>query len=340
MHGSTKVRFIIRIWLTSLILLFSAGCQQQQQAVALYVDAVTLKETDQNDKAIEKLNAAVKSDERFSLAHSLLGEIYQEIKDYEKSAASYKKAIELNPWSFKNHFNLGWDYLTMEKFALAAKAYSRACELKPDHLGAHINATICYYKIRDYNKALTYGNRAEQIDPSADKIQYLLGDIYAFQKNYDQAIVAYKRALEIDSHNPEIVTSLAVAYIESRRYKPAKELLEFVIQMQPRNNTAYRHLGYCYLQFDELDAVDKAIESYNKAIEIDNKDWRAHNRLGFAYMLSARNKNDEVLRIKAIKQWRLSLAIKPDQPQRETLLKLIDKYFDEGASAVRPDFCP
>ena len=117
MSNSSNVALCICICLTSLILLFSAGCAQEQQTVELYVDAIALRELDENEKAVEKLNSAVQLNKRFSLAYSLLGEIYQEIRDYEKSTASYEKATELNPWSFKDYFNLGRVYQVMKKFA-------------------------------------------------------------------------------------------------------------------------------------------------------------------------------------------------------------------------------
>ena len=334
-------------------LLFSAGCAQEQQAVKLYVDAVMLRELNENDKAIEKLDSAVESNKNFSLAYSLLGEIYQEIKDYEKSAASYEEATKLNPWSFKDFFSLGRVYQIMEKFAQAVEAYGRACELKPDHLDAHINAAKSYYEVKDYDGALAYGKRAEQIDPNVSELQKLLGDIYGLQKDYDQAIAAYKRSLEIDSNSPEIMISLAVAYLRTNCNEPAKELLTSVIQIQPDNNAAYQYLGYYYLRLydqaiasykrgletnggntgllaslkqDADKAVDKATESYSRAIEINDKDWQAFRGLGVAYMLMGINNKDETLKAKAIQQWRTSLDIKPNQPSRERLLKLVRKY--------------
>jgi tetratricopeptide (TPR) repeat protein len=88
-------------------LLICAGCAQQEQAVSLYVDAVMLREMDETEKAVDKLNSAVKLNPKFSLAHSLLGDVYQERQEYEESADSYEKATELNPWSFHDFFNLG-----------------------------------------------------------------------------------------------------------------------------------------------------------------------------------------------------------------------------------------
>ena len=339
-------------WLLFLNLLFSAGCAHEQQAVELYVDAVMLNELDENEKAVEKLDSAVRLNKRFSLAYSLLGDIYQKIKDYEKSAASYEQATKLNPWSFKDYFNLGRVYQTLKKFAQAVKAYVRACELRPDHLNAHIGAAKSYYELKDYNNALVYGQQAVQIDPNVSEIQEILADIYGLQKDYDQAIRSYKRALEINSNNPEVMTSLAVAYLKINRNEPAKELLTSVIQTQPDNNTACQHLGYCYLRLynqtvksykttspadgNDLEIkasmtkyLEKSIKSYSRAIEINDKDWQAHRGLGVAYMLRGKNEDgttDETLKAKAIQQWHLSLDIRPNQPHRERLLKLIRRY--------------
>jgi tetratricopeptide (TPR) repeat protein len=102
-----------------------------------------------------------------------------------------------------------------------------------------------------------------------------------------------------------------------------------VIQIQPDNNTAYKHLGFCCLQLKD---VDKSMESYSRAIEIDDKDWDSHRGLGVAYMVKGKNEDgtiDQILKDKAIQQWRLSLEIKPDQPNGERLLKMIEYYSKE-----------
>jgi tetratricopeptide (TPR) repeat protein len=107
-----------------------------------------------------------------------------------------------------------------------------------------------------------------------------------------------------------------------------------VIQIQPDNNIAYRHLGFCCLQLKD---VNKSVESYSRAIEIDDKDWESYRGLGVAYILKGKNEDgtiDEALKAKAIQQWRLSLEIKPDQPNGKKLLKLIQYYSKQESTAV------
>lgn len=336
---------------TSLLFLF--GCGPNQQAVDLYVDAVMLREFDENEMAIEKLNTAVELNDRFSLAYSLLGEIYQEMKDYEKSAAAYEKATEADPWSFKDYFNLGRVYDAMKRFAKAVRAYAKACEINPEHLDAHLSAAKSFYQLKEYDSALAYSQRAELIDPNVSEVQQVLGDIYESQKDHEHAIRSYKRALEIDSNDVEVMISLAVSYLRTSRNEPARELLTSVVEMEPENGRAYQYLGYCYLRFydravqaykaesgredadpqlldtltkDAEAVLERAVESYNTAIAINKEDWEAYRGLGVAYMIIALNQDNNMLKSKAVYQWRLSLEANPDQPRRERLDKLIEKY--------------
>lgn len=313
----------IQIFLISIALLIITGCTPTQDAVDLYVDAVRLVEAEDNEKAIKKLETSLELYERFSLAHSMLGDIYYDMRDYNKSARYYEKATRLNPWSFRDYFSLGEVYYVMKEPQKAANAYVNACEIKPDHLQAHINAAKSYYEIKDIDSAMQYIEQAENIYPGVSEVQKILGDIFEFQKNHEQAIRAYKRALEIDSNNPDIMLALAVAYLRDNRTNSAKELLISVMQAQPENNAALQYLGYCYLQLKE---IDESIQSYSRAIAIDSRDWQAYRGLGVAYMLIAINDQDDVAKAKALNQWRRSLEIEPDQPRRERLHKLIEKY--------------
>jgi len=177
MRVSARAGIIIGMGLQCLSLLFLTGCGQQQSAVSLYVDAVTLREAGEVKEAIKKLNKAIETDEEFSLAYSLLCKIHQDLKEYEKSASACEMATQLNPWSFEDRFNLGWDYLMMRKTVLAAEALSKACEIEPDHLAANINAAMTHYEIGDFAKALEYAERVEKIDPQTAGIQQFLTDL-------------------------------------------------------------------------------------------------------------------------------------------------------------------
>jgi Flp pilus assembly protein TadD len=93
--------------------------------------------------------------------------------------------------------------------------------------------------------------------------------------------------------------------------------------MRPEDGTAYRHSGYC---FARRRRADEAIEMYKRAVELDDRDWEAHRGLGVAYMLKAQQSGESRWTQKAVEHWRRSLAIRPDQPKRLTLEKLIREH--------------
>ena len=107
-----KVRFV-PAGLACAVLVFCWGCQKSSNAVDLYLDGVLLTEYDKDQEAVEKLNQAVKADKDFVYAHSVLGQVYEKMEDYNNSVASYEKATEINPESLRDFLNLGRVYRIM-----------------------------------------------------------------------------------------------------------------------------------------------------------------------------------------------------------------------------------
>jgi tetratricopeptide (TPR) repeat protein len=298
------------------ILIFS-GCSNNQKAVNLYVDAVMLNDMAETNQAVAKLNEATTANPRFSIAYSLLGQIYQEISDYPKSAAAYEKATAINSWSYRDYLNLGKVYQAMKKFTAAVKSYVRATQIKPDAAPAHLGAAESYYELKDYKNALKYGKKAQQLDPNQLQAVQLIGDIYSAQKDYEQSVAAYKRALEIDSNQPKVMASLAQAYLRSGQFEAASELLKGVVAIEP-SSVSYQHLGYAELK---LKKFDEATASYRMATEIGPNDAAAYKGLGVALMVAGNQKNDENLKTEAIQQWQKSLELQSDQPNLRELLR-------------------
>ena len=363
MHHKSNCFLVILGMMALAAVLAAGGCATNSgQAIDLYVDAVALNEMEQEQAAIEKLNQAVAVNKSFSLAYSLLGEIYMKIQEYDNSAAALEKATELNPWSFKDFFNLGRVYELMERFAEAVRAYSRAVELEPQDVQANIGAARSYYKLDDYQNASLYAGQAEQLAPNAGEVHELLGDIYGKTQDYEQAIASYKRALELESDDPDTMNSLAVAYLRTKRPSPAYELLKSVIQMQPDNKQAYKYLGYTalVLYLEDKNAYEaelqsaspdevmveslqrsmtnylvESVASYAKSVESDEQDWDAHRGLGVAYIWKAtagRDTIDQEMKEKALYHWKRSLEINPQQTYRETLLQNIRIYSRQSSA--------
>ncbi|MBN1508791.1 MAG: tetratricopeptide repeat protein [Sedimentisphaerales bacterium] len=297
-----------------------AGCAPKQPPGDVYLDAVMLRELGQDELAVAKLNAVVAADPDFALAYSELGKAHQKLGNREKALAAFRKAAALNPWSFENHMNLAAACKRLDHYPEAADAYARAADLDPKSLDARIGAAECYLKAGHHVKSLVYCEQAEQTGERTEEVLHLLARVYEGQKDYEQAIQVYMRLLSLNDGDVDAMLALAVAHMKVGRYDKAKDVLISAAQLRPADGAAFRHLGYCLIRLGD---IDQAVQMYQKSINFDKSDWEAYRGLGVAYMIKARRTADPRLQAEAIKLWRRSLSIAPQQPKHEVLEQLI-----------------
>ena len=98
-------------------------------------------------------------------------------------------------------------------------------------------------------------------------------------EEYDKAISFYLRCIELDP-TAAAYYNLGIAYYNQGNYIKAIELWEKAIELDPDLAMAYNNLGVAYKNQGNL---TKAIESYEKAIELDPDLAMAYVNLGVAY---------------------------------------------------------
>jgi tetratricopeptide (TPR) repeat protein len=291
------------------------GCAgPRRPPTALYVDAVALRELGQNELAVNKLKAVLAVDPGFALAYTELGKAYQALADREKALAAFEQAARLAPWSLENHLNLARIRAALGQYPQAAEAFARAAELDSKSFDALKGAAECYLKAGQATKALTYGERAALP---------LLARVYEAQKDYGQAAGAYRRLLTVAGDDPNVLLPLGVTYMKAGQYDRAREILVSASQRRPENGEIFRHLGYCLVKLENL---DQALLIYQRAVDLDSKDWEAQRGLGVVLVLKAGQTGDARLEAEGVRHWRRSLVLKPDQPKRDILEKLIREH--------------
>ncbi len=300
-----------------------AGCTPRRPATDLYVDAVALRELGQNELAISKLNAVIAADPDFALAYTELGKAHEALGDRAKALTAFEKAAKLAPWSAQDHLNLAKIHDLLGNYGPAAEAYARAAELDSKSAEALTGAARCYLKAGQYAKSQMFCELAEKAGVKPGETLFLLAQACESQKDYERAVEVYRRLLALDGDDPNVLRSLGVTYLKAGQYDRAREVLVLVARKRPEDGAAFRDLGYC---FAKLGDIDQAMQMYQKAVDLDGKDWEACRGLGVAMMLKARQTQDVDLETEAVRQWRRSLLLRPDQPKREALEKLIREH--------------
>lgn len=294
------------------------GCTPQQPAANQYRDAVALREQGQERLAVDRLNGAIKADPDFAPAYSELGKAYQGLGEYDKAMAAFRQAAKLEPRSFENQMNLAGTYEKLDKHPQAADAYGRAVELDPNSTEALAGAAGSCLKAGRYAQAQAYCERAGK--DHATELLPVLAQAYEGQKDYGQAIEVYQRLLTPDKPDPNVLVALGVACVKVERYDRAREVLVSATQIRPADGAAWRHLGFCFIKFGDL---DQAMQAYQRSVDLNGGDWEAYRGLGVACMLKAGQTQDDRWRVQGLQHWRRSLLVNPDQPRRQVLEKLI-----------------
>lgn len=104
-----------------------------------------------------------------------IGTAYFKLNDYDNAIISHKKALELEPDSFDNMFNLALAYKNNNDYDNAIMTYEKAILIKPKLPDTYFNLGNIYEKMNDTKKALVYYEKAHEYNISYDWIDYFLG---------------------------------------------------------------------------------------------------------------------------------------------------------------------
>jgi tetratricopeptide (TPR) repeat protein len=335
------------------------------------------------DEAIKNFKKAAKgiADPRI---HLMLGHVYFEKGELDKSALSYRKGIELNknfapgwlglarlllsqgdnlsmakrlisqslvinPRFFEAYLTLADYYLGHKKYHQAIACYLNAIELSPPPsllAEAHTEAGYLFSILNQNKLALHHYSLAKDADPTYPLAYHHTGAILLKMKEYQKAEENFKKAIELAPDFPWPYTRLGFTYFEQDDYLEADKYFKKALELDPGEYWAYLgladvarkkgnkgdQLDYC-LKAKELAEEDsdvrnylgiayecnkdylKAIEEYEKALELDPYNRSAANNLGFLYEKLMEESKSPELKSKAIAAWRQRLLICRDTAQ-------------------------
>ncbi len=219
---------------------------------------------DHKKKAIEAYHRLIEQIGPKDYFYYNLGHAYKGLKDYDKVIACYKKAGEL--------------------------------DLEEKHYTPYYIGKLYYSDKEDYDKAITFFKEALSIKPDHESSIEYLASIYKDLGNYDEAIKFKKALLDIDPDRELItyeINGLRKKKIEKciedglldEAYEIAKDINpEEINDILDRDLTAFtlRDLGDAFQKEEEY---DKAILSYQKAIEIKQDDHILYNQIATCYYM-------------------------------------------------------
>ena len=144
---------------------------------------------------------------------------------------------------------------------------------------------------------------ATELDPELSDTYLNLGIMYMGRKQTIKAVAAFRTALSKKVSNSSVYFYLGLIDYDQENYTGAIDNLEIAIQHNKKHIDAFYNLGSIY--YNHTKNVDKAIEYFQKVVELKPKHTRVHTNLGLCY-------EQRGLFELAIESYKKAIAVAPD----------------------------
>ena len=214
------------------------------------------------DKAQKILNRLIQLENDSYLAHYSLARLYRELQYYDRAAASYDKALELN-WFERLAYEVAEFYEGLQNYDKAIVVYNRIIDEGQSSDLAKTRLVNLYLSLGENDKALQLLRDLRSIMPESHNIDITISRILLSQEKYDEAIMILEDVLET---NPELTVLrylIGMAYYQSKQYQKAEEHLLII----PPESNLYEDTIFLRLKIlSEEDDQAKAIQLLEQQI--------------------------------------------------------------------------
>jgi len=167
-----------------------------------YFLGIAHKELSHYSDSIAYFNLALSNDfEPKLVVYRHLADLYFETQEYEKSAESYEKVLELSKDDVSSFVRPIWLYIDFigqpEK---ALKLAETAALTFPESAMSYNLLGWSYVGLEDYEKAERNLQKSIELDPNLAAAYYNLGHLYELQNRNNLAMEAYQQAYHLDAN--------------------------------------------------------------------------------------------------------------------------------------------
>jgi tetratricopeptide (TPR) repeat protein len=129
---------------------------------------------DEDLRAAEAFQQALKLDPELAEAHFRLGLTYDGLGQEQEAEAAYKKAVEAykrflssngNNDDAEAHYNLGQTYAGLHLYSEAVREYRQATRLKPEDAAIHYDLGLALMRLAQYDEASRAFAKSLELDP-------------------------------------------------------------------------------------------------------------------------------------------------------------------------------
>jgi tetratricopeptide (TPR) repeat protein len=263
-------------------------------------------------KAADLFEQAFKRDRTYSQAAYYLGLTYNALFEEDKSAAYYKKAIEIDPDYLEAHADYAGMLLDTGGVDEAIRQINTVLTRQPKHAVA-LTMLAQADRFKDlYPQSIEAAREAVQIAPKSAEPHLWMADSLRLSGQFAAAEAEYGEYLRLSDFNSKLAGQLNYYVLGSlfglgKKKRPAEQDI-----WNDLRSLAY--FGVCDCE-RKLNNFDSAIGYCVKALTYYGNDPFAHYALALSYMHKAQVLNETGDLDPALKHFREVVAINPDMDE-------------------------
>jgi tetratricopeptide (TPR) repeat protein len=215
--------------------------------------------------------------------HIELADVLLIMKMVDGAIAQYKQALSINSGSARAINGLGQALYALGNAELAVRHHMAAIEIEPNISKYHFDLGNAWHELRMYSQAIQAFEKSIALNPTDPVTYFNMGISFYDNELYEQALIAYDHALK-NGPTPGLLSDIhnnrTLPLYKLKRYEEVITAAKIVQSMQPEFAPGYYNMGIAY---HELGKLEKAIDLYHKAVDLDSHYLDAIYRLGKAY---------------------------------------------------------
>ena len=157
------------------------------------------------NKALNHLGIAEKSEKNSCQLWFMRALAYLQLNDNANSRLCFDKAININPEFDEAYLNRGNLYSELRKFDKALDDFQKAIDLNPNRSEAYFNRGNVYHTLRKYDEAIINFTTAITLKPDYSAAYLNLGSALIGLKQWESVLICYLKALELDPEGPYLL---------------------------------------------------------------------------------------------------------------------------------------
>jgi tetratricopeptide (TPR) repeat protein len=205
-------------------------------------------------------------------ALSMLAQHYAGIGEYDNSAQHYERIVQIDEHNGKAWTALGHCYLLQNEYQKCFTAYQRALYSMEDNKDAQLwyGIGLLYYKFESYKHAEPAFLAVLKIEPDFEQkgeVLFKLGTIYKFMGMFENAITYLRNSIAADNvpnlRKIEALCNIGQSYEKMKNIDKAISIYQDAVNIDPKNFKPLEYLGWAYYLKEDY---SKAEETFRTAI--------------------------------------------------------------------------